>query len=95
MSDKADKLTKAPNNFEMFRLERSSEEVGVSRSTIIRWVAEGLRAYRVGKMVFISKSELEAFIRVRSNMTAQIGATVTATIEEPVEPEAEETEEAA
>lgn len=63
-----------PNNFEMFRLEHASEEVGVSRSTILNWTKEGLRIYRVGRMAFISKRELEAFIRVRSNMTPQIGA---------------------
>jgi hypothetical protein len=52
-----------PVNFAMFRLTKSKAEVGVSPNTLRAYNRAGLPFYRRGKCVFISRAELETFIR--------------------------------
>lgn len=52
--------------FDLFRLSRSKEVVDVSANTLRSYNREGLPFYRQGKAIFVSKSELAAFIRFRS-----------------------------
>ena len=49
--------------FDMFRLSRSKATVDVSPNTLRAYFDGGLPFYRRGKAVFVSKSELAAFIR--------------------------------
>jgi hypothetical protein len=51
------------SSFDLFRLSKSKEIVDVCPNTLRSYQAEGLRFYRVGKAVFISRAELAAFIR--------------------------------
>jgi hypothetical protein len=50
-------------SFEMFRLSRSKQTVDICPNTLRSWHAAGLKFYRIGKAVFISRAELAAFIR--------------------------------
>jgi hypothetical protein len=52
-----------PVNFAMFRLTKSKVEVGLSPNTLRAYNRQGLAFYRRGKCVFISRAELENFIR--------------------------------
>ena len=54
--------------FDLFRLSKSKDIVDVSANTLRSYNREGLPFYRQGKAIFISKSELEAFIRFRSTV---------------------------
>jgi hypothetical protein len=49
--------------FDLFRLSKSKEAVDLCSNTLRAYHAEGLPFYRNGKVVFVSKTELEAFIR--------------------------------
>jgi hypothetical protein len=49
--------------FDLFRLSKSKTAVDVSPNTLRSYHAEGLKFYRCGKAVFISKAELAVFIR--------------------------------
>ena len=53
--------------FDLFRLSQSKEVVDVCSNTLRQYAREGLRLYRVGRAVFVSKSELEAFIKSHAN----------------------------
>ena len=53
--------------FDLFRLTRSKQTVDLSPNAIRSLHRAGLPVYRSGRAVFISKSELDAFIRARSN----------------------------
>lgn len=55
----------SPSNFDLFRPSRGKAEVGISAVTLYKMVKAGLPLYRSGRMSFISKSELAAFIRAR------------------------------
>lgn len=50
-------------NFDLFRLTASKREVNISPNTIRSYHAQGLKFYREGKCVFVSKCELMAFIK--------------------------------
>jgi hypothetical protein len=67
MKTKANKSTAAQTeiapSFDLVRLSRSKEICDFAPNTIRKFFKEGLRAYRVGKMVMFSKSELAALIR--------------------------------
>lgn len=52
-----------PVNFAMFRLTKSKAEVGISPNTLRSYNRQGLNFYRRGKCVFISRAELETFIK--------------------------------
>jgi len=55
-----------PRNFPLFRISHSKREVGLSPNTVRDMIADGLRSYRRGKMLFISRDELAAFITSRA-----------------------------
>lgn len=57
-----------PNSFDLFRLQRAREEVGVCINTLREYNKQGLRFYRDGKKVYVSKTELEAHIRAHSQI---------------------------
>jgi len=52
--------------FDLFRLSKAKEVVGLCYNTLRKFNAEGLPFYRAGKAVFVSKAELAAFIRAKS-----------------------------
>jgi len=52
---------------DLFRLCRSKEIVDLCPNTLRAFHQQGLRFYRCGGAVFISKSELEQFIRSRAD----------------------------
>ncbi|HWQ93380.1 MAG TPA: hypothetical protein VN673_17045, partial [Clostridia bacterium] len=49
--------------FDLFRLTKAKEVVDVCPNTLRAYNKKGLPFYRKGKAIFISKSELAAFIR--------------------------------
>lgn len=51
------------SGFDLFRLTRSKDVVDVCANTLRTYHKQGLPFYRNGKAVFISKRELEVFIR--------------------------------
>jgi hypothetical protein len=53
------------NGFDLFRLSKAKETVGVCANTLRLYNKQGLPFYRQGKVVFVSKSDLDAFIRAR------------------------------
>jgi len=59
--------TEIAPSFDLVRLSRSKEICDFAPNIIRKFFREGLRAYRVGKMVMFSKSELAALIRSRAN----------------------------
>jgi hypothetical protein len=52
--------------FDLFRLSRSKQVADLSPNTIRAYHAEGLPLYKRGKSVFVSRSELDAFIRSKT-----------------------------
>jgi len=57
-----DKASEA--GFDLFRLSKSKEVVDVCPNTLRSYFKMGLQFYRRGKAVFVSKSELNSFIRL-------------------------------
>lgn len=55
-----------PTHFDLVRITASKREVNLAPNTIRALFTQGLRAYRHGKMVFFSKSELEMLIRSKA-----------------------------
>jgi len=51
-----------PRNFPLFRISHAKAEVGMSPNTVRSMIADGLPSYKRGKMLFVSKDELAAFI---------------------------------
>jgi hypothetical protein len=51
------------SGFDLFRLSKSKEVVDVCSNTIRAYFKQGLPCYQRGKAVFVSKTELAAFIR--------------------------------
>jgi NurA-like 5'-3' nuclease len=49
--------------FDMFRLSKSKEIVDVCSNTLRAYNRAGLPFYRAGKAVFVSRAELDQFIR--------------------------------
>ena len=62
-----------------FRLAEVRQQVGVSRATLWRWIAErGLRVVRVGGVTRIRESDLQAFLeRHESNPQPEAAAHAT------------------
>lgn len=57
-----------PNNangqsFDLFRLSKSKAVVDICPNTLREYSKQGLKFYKRGKAVFVSKTELEQFIR--------------------------------
>jgi hypothetical protein len=59
------------NTFDLFRLSHAKEVVDVCPNTLRSFNREGLPFYRMGKAVFVSKAELDAFIRTHSEKTRE------------------------
>jgi len=61
------KLNSVPfsSDFDLFRIGRSKRVVDISDNTIRGYIRDGLPSYRRGKAVFVSKRELEQFLRIR------------------------------
>ena len=53
----------ASSSFDLFRLSKSKQVVDVCSNTIRSYFELGLPRYERGKAIFVSKSELAAFIR--------------------------------
>jgi hypothetical protein len=53
-------------SFDLFRIQRARQEVGICINTLRAYRKDGLPFYKDGKKVYVSKSELAAFIRARS-----------------------------
>jgi hypothetical protein len=53
-------------SWDLFRLSKSKQIVDVASNTLRKYNREGLRFYRNGKAVFISKIELAEFIRTHA-----------------------------
>jgi hypothetical protein len=53
-------------SIDLFRLSKSKAVVDISSNTIRGYNREGLRFYKVGRAVFVSKSELDQFIRSKA-----------------------------
>lgn len=53
-------------SFDLVRLTKSKEACDFCPNTIRQFFNEGLRAYRIGKMVMFSRSELAEFIKARA-----------------------------
>jgi hypothetical protein len=49
--------------FDLFRLSKAKEIVDLAPNTLRHYNAAGLNFYRQGKAVFVSRAELEVFIR--------------------------------
>ena len=52
-------------NFDLFRLSKSKKEVDLSPNTLRGYFRAGLPFYRMGKAIFISRSQLQTFIVTR------------------------------
>lgn len=50
-------------SFDLFRLSHSKPEVDISSNALRGYFKRGLKFYKQGKAVFVSKSELADFIR--------------------------------
>ena len=59
--------TEIAPSFDLVRLSKSKEACDFCSNTIRQFFREGLRCYKVGKMVMFSRSELTAFIKARAN----------------------------
>jgi hypothetical protein len=53
----------AAGNFDLFRLSKSKQAVDVCPNTLRGYNRAGLPFYRQGKAVFVSRAELDQFIR--------------------------------
>jgi hypothetical protein len=60
------RLKSVDAGFDLFRLSKSKEVVDVSANTLRSYNREGLPFYKQGKAIFVSKTELAAFIRFQS-----------------------------
>ena len=52
---------------DLFRLSRSKTIVDVCVNTMREYNRQGLRFYRLGKSVFVSRSEFEDFVRTKAS----------------------------
>ena len=55
---------------DLFRLSKSKKVVDLAPNTLRSYNKEGLNFYKKGKAVFVSKMELDQFIRTTSTVTA-------------------------
>jgi len=63
----ADAVGGSAAGFDLFRLSKSKPTVDICANTLRAYHRNGLPFYRRGKAVFISKTELAAFIRAQAN----------------------------
>jgi len=57
----------APIGFDLFRLTKSKREVDLSPNTLRAYFKEGLPHYRMGKAIFVSRTQLQQFITSRGS----------------------------
>jgi len=55
--------SKSMNDFDLFRLSKSKAAVDICVTTIRKYFKQGLPFYKRGKVVFVSRRELDSFIR--------------------------------
>lgn len=48
---------------DLFKLTRSSDEVGLCPNTLRTLFRKGLPHYRLGRLVLVSRSEVESFVK--------------------------------
>ena len=65
---KTAKFNQDISKFGFFRLSKSKIIVDISPNTLRAYNSQGLPFYKVGKSVFVSYSELEAFIRQNNEL---------------------------
>jgi hypothetical protein len=58
---------KLEQSFDMVRLTKSKQAVDLAPNTLRAYARQGLRFYKMGRAVFFSKAELEAFIRAQAS----------------------------
>ena len=63
MSEQSLKTHQQEQSWDLFRITKSKQTVDLSANTLRAYHKQGLPFYRRGKTVFVSKTELEAFIR--------------------------------
>lgn len=56
------------HSFDLVRITRTKQEIGIATSTVRQYVDQGLRLYKCGKAAFVSKAELEAWIKTQSRI---------------------------
>lgn len=56
------KVERGPS-FDMFRVSKGKKEVDITANTLRAYGRKGLRLYKNGKVVFVSKAELIDFIK--------------------------------
>jgi hypothetical protein len=59
-----------PGGFDLFRLSKSKDVVDVCANTLREYHRKGLPFYRNGRAVFVSKAELEQFLRANAKAPA-------------------------
>jgi len=53
-------------SFDLFRLSKAKQAVDLAPNTIRSYFRRGLNSYRKGKVVFVSRMELEQFIKAKA-----------------------------
>lgn len=66
--NKANPDSNSSAGFDLFRLTKSKDIVDICANTLRSYNKEGLPFYRKGKAVYVSKSDLQQFIRLKSSM---------------------------
>ena len=56
-------IQSAESGFDLFRLSKAKEVVDICANTLRAYHDDGLPFYKRGKAVFVSKTEVDAFIR--------------------------------
>jgi hypothetical protein len=63
-SNSCSTVTDVPTSFDFFRLTKAKSIVDLAPNTLRAYHDQGLPFYRRGRACFVSKSELESFIRL-------------------------------
>jgi hypothetical protein len=64
-------IERSEHSFDLFRLSKSKDVVDICSNTLRSYEKEGLPFYKKGKAVYVSKSELEQFIRLKCDKRKQ------------------------
>ena len=62
-SNTSQEAEQVQSNFDLFRISKGKKVVDISENTLRAYGRQGLPLYRCGKSVFISKAELNHFLR--------------------------------
>ena len=74
------------HSWDLVRLSRSKELLDICANTLRSYNADGLPFYRMGRAVFVSKTELATFIRSRSMAPARTRSSQKRTAASAIEP---------